>query len=86
MPKRGFTNVNHVEYQVINTGVLNERFADGDVVDVALLVKERLANRTLPVKLLNKGPITKKLTITVNAASQAATKAVQAAGGKVEVL
>lgn len=71
---------------MVNTGVLEERFADGTVIDVELLVKERLANRTLPVKLLNKGKLTKKFTISVHAASGTAVQSVQAAGGKVEVL
>lgn len=86
LPKRGFTNVNHVEYQVINTGILNERFETNTHIDIELLVKERLANKTKPVKLLNKGQINKKFTIVVHAASAAAIKAVELAQGKVEVL
>ncbi|PAF55389.1 50S ribosomal protein L15 [Mycoplasmopsis agassizii] len=86
LPKRGFNNVNHVEYQVVNLGVLNERFENKTVIDIELLVKERLANRTLPVKLLNKGSLEKSFTIKVNAASEAAKEAVKKAGGSVEVI
>lgn len=56
------------------------------MIDIELLVKERLANRTLPVKLLNKGSLEKSFTIKVNAASEAAKEAVKKAGGSVEVI
>ena len=58
-----------------------------DTVDAEALHKARLArNKNEPIKLLANGKLTKKLTIKVNAASQSAIKAVEAAGGKVEVI
>ncbi|OYD27191.1 50S ribosomal protein L15 [Mycoplasma testudineum] len=86
LPKRGFNNVNHVEYQVVNLDVLNERFDANTVVDIELLVQERLANKTLPVKVLARGKIEKPLTLKVHSASSSAIKAIEAAGGKVEVI
>ena len=72
MPKRGFKNVNRKEYAIINLNDLN-RFDDGS---------EELAG----VKLLANGELKVKLTVKVNKASEAAKKAVEAAGGTVEVI
>lgn len=87
LPKRGFNNVNHIEYQVVSLSSLEEKFKANDVVDIELLHKTKLArNKNLPIKLLANGKLTKNMTIKVNAASQSAIKAVEAAGGKVEVI
>lgn len=87
LPKRGFKNVNHIKYQIISLSSLENKFNSNDVVDLDTLHKVKLArNKNEPVKLLSNGKLTKKLTIKVNAASQSAIKAVEAVGGKVEVI
>lgn len=87
LPKRGFNNVNHIEYQVVSLSSLDAKFNANDTVDAEALHKAKLArNKNEPIKLLANGKITKSLTIKVNAASQSAIKAVEAAGGKVEVI
>lgn len=87
LPKRGFNNVNHVEYQVVSLASIDKMFNVDDVVDIEKLHQTKLArNKNMPVKLLANGKITKKLTIKVDAASQSAIAAVQAVGGKVEVI
>ena len=86
LPKRGFNNVNHIEYQVISLSDLEIKFEDGAIVDAKALKKAGLANRNFPIKLLNNGEIKKKLTIKVHAASATAIKTVEKAGGKVELL
>jgi large subunit ribosomal protein L15 len=83
LPKRGFHNPDRVEFQVVNVGSLATAAA-GTVVDVAWLKGQRLVRRPGPVKLLAGGELKVALTIKVNAASEAAKKAVEAAGGKVE--
>jgi large subunit ribosomal protein L15 len=83
LPKRGFTNHMRVEFQVINIGRLADAAA-GTVVDKAWLKEQRLVRRPGPIKLLAGGEIKVALTIKVDAASEAAKKAVEAAGGKVE--
>lgn len=84
LPKRGFDNPGRVAYQVVKVGQLAAVPA-GTVVDVAWLKKQRLVRRALPVKLLAGGEIKTALTVQVDAASASATKAIEAAGGKVEV-
>ena len=83
LPKRGFKNAGRVEYQVLNVGQLATVPAN-TVVDRAWLKRQGLVRRTGPVKLLGKGEIKVALTIQVDAASASATKAIEAAGGRVE--
>ena len=83
LPKRGFTNPTRVEYQVVPVGKLAAA-ATGTTVDVAWLKAQRLVRRNGPIKLLAGGDLKVALTVKVDAASEAARKAVEAAGGKVE--
>jgi large subunit ribosomal protein L15 len=83
LPKRGFTNPGRVEYQVVAVGRLAVAAA-GTTVDTAWLKAQRLIRRSGPVKLLAGGELKVALTVKVDAASEAARQAVQAAGGKVE--
>jgi large subunit ribosomal protein L15 len=85
LPKRGFNNVG-LTYQVVNLKDLN-LFDTGATVDVtALNAKGLVKSRRKPVKLLADGEVTvKNLTVDVHASSAAAIKAVEAAGGRVNV-
>lgn len=86
MPKRGFKNINRKEYAVVNLSDLN-KFKDGSEVDLNSLQEAGLVKKQLDgVKLLAKGELKVKLTVKVNKVSAAAKKAVEAAGGSVEVI
>ena len=82
LPKRGFNNINKVNYQIVTLGQLDAKFKDGDKVSFETLVKAGLANRTLPVKILTKGSLSKKLTVNVSSASKTAIEAINKAGGE----
>ena len=84
VPKRGFKNPGRVEYQVVNVGRL-ATVAAQTVVDRGWLEEHDIVKRSGPIKLLAGGEVKVALTVRVDAASAAATKAVEAAGGKVEV-
>lgn len=84
LPKRGFKNAGRVEYQVFNTGQLASVPAN-TVVDRAWLKQQGLVRRRGPVKLLAQGEIKVALTVKVDAASAAAARAIEAAGGRLEV-
>ncbi|WP_128008850.1 50S ribosomal protein L15 [Mycoplasma sp. ATU-Cv-508] len=87
LPKRGFKNVNHVEYQIVSLTNLSKKFPVGAEVDRSALKKAGLiASTTLPVKVLANGKLTHKLNLKINAISKTARQAVEKAGGKVEVL
>lgn len=87
IPKRGFNNIFAKEIAIVNVAALDQRFNDGDVVDVAALVKSGLVKKELDgVKVLGNGEITKKLTVQANAFSDSAKEKIEAAGGKAEVI
>ena len=83
LPKRGFINPTRVEYHVVQVGRLAGAPA-GTTIDAAWLRSARLVRRKGPIKLLAGGELKAALTVKVDAASEAAKKAVEAAGGKVE--
>jgi large subunit ribosomal protein L15 len=86
LPKRGFRPRNRVEAEVVNVGVL-AGFGEGATVDVEALAKRGLIPGSgRPVKLLAEGAAPKNLTVKVNAASAAALKKIEDAGGRVELL
>jgi len=90
LPKRGFNKPNRKEYAVTNLGLI-QKFIDAGKLDAAAitedaLVASGLVRRKLDgVRVLAKGEITAKATITVTGASEAAVKAVEAAGGQLTV-
>ncbi|GGK41489.1 50S ribosomal protein L15 [Deinococcus malanensis] len=81
LPKRGFNNVG-TTYEVIKLGQLGA--LEGDTFDrEALMLAGLVRRKNWPVKLLATGEVTRAVTVHVDAASAAAVKAVEAAGGKV---
>ncbi len=65
---------------------MDNAFKANDVVTKEILLEKRITRRkTMPVKVLGNGKITKALTIQVQAISASAKAAIEAAGGKVEV-
>ncbi|UCG16568.1 MAG: 50S ribosomal protein L15 [Phycisphaerales bacterium] len=88
LPKRGFSNVNFTtRYSVVNLHDLQERFSDGDLVNLQVLIEARLVrNERLPVKVLGDGTLTKKLTVEAAKFSRRAADAITAAGGQVRVI
>src|SRR5262245_9178512 len=84
LPKRGFKNPMRTEFQVLNVGQL-ANVAANTVVDRSWLEDRGMIRRSGPIKLLAKGEIKVALTVRVDAASATATRAIEAAGGRVEV-
>ena len=83
LPKKGFTNIFKVRYNVVNLKDL-DRFEPGAVITVELLKEKGLLKRRGPVKLLSDGEVTAAYTIVLDRTSSAARKKIEAAGGKVE--
>ncbi|MCW5947431.1 MAG: 50S ribosomal protein L15 [Fimbriimonadales bacterium] len=82
--KKGFRNINHKEYAVINVGMLEEKFKDGDVVTLEALVKQGLIGNTKDgLKILGFGELNKKLKVSASAFSKAAEEKIKSAGGEV---
>ena len=87
IPKRGFTNIFRVGYQVVNLRDLDRVFDAGDTVSLELLAERGLIRRgDTPVKILAAGELGKKLTVQAHAFSKNAQAGIEAAGGSCEVV
>ena len=86
IPKRGFTNIFRVEFQVVNLRDLERVFSDGDTVSVDSLVDKGLVRGKKPVKVLGDGELKKKLTVQVHKFSASAKDGIEKAGGRCEVV
>lgn len=82
VPKlKGFTNPNHVKYQVVNVESLNV-FEDNEEVNVVKLFEKKLiSHKEKPVKLLGNGDLKKKLSIKVDRVSKSAQEKIEKAKG-----
>jgi large subunit ribosomal protein L15 len=93
-PKRGFNSHFPTDTQVVNLGAIDKK-VKGDVVDAAALVAAGLVKSAKhPIKVLAGGgaegkgveKISRALQIKANKFSAKALEAIQAAGGKAEVI
>jgi large subunit ribosomal protein L15 len=84
MPKlKGFTNINRIDYQVVNVGSLNI-FEDNDAIDViSLFEKKLICRKDQPVKILGDGELKKKLAIKVDKFSASAKEKIEKAKGSI---
>ena len=84
--RRGFRNINRVEYIAVNVGDLAV-FQAGTTVDPDVLRGVGLVkNRSLPVKVLGGGDLEHALTVRASKFSESARAKIEAAGGTVEEL
>lgn len=81
----GFTHPRRVDMEVLNLDVLEAKVPAGSY-DIPALVALRVLSGNRPVKLLGRGELKKKLSLTVNAASKSAKAAVEKAGGTVTIV
>lgn len=88
MPKRGFKSMNRVEYKVFNLGQIDYLVEKYDLAEFTIenLYINGLINRTDVVKILGNGDISSKANFVVNAVSEKAKAAIEAAGGTVTIL
>lgn len=85
LPKFGFKNINRVEYKAINIGDLDTLAAAKGLEKVTLddLRAAGFISRKQLVKILANGTITRAIAVEPNAFSEAAQKAIEAAGGSI---
>lgn len=82
----GFTHPRRQDYEPLNLDVLEEKLEAGSYDPASLREKRILRRGTDPVKLLSRGTISKKFSLSVHAASVKAKEAVEKAGGTVTIL
>lgn len=88
IPKRGFKNAHRIEFKVFNLGQIEQIVEKYGITEFSLetLFINGLVNRNDKVKILANGEMKSKLTFKVNAVSEKAKSAIEAAGGTVEIL
>lgn len=91
VPKRGFTNIFKVYFQVVNMTRLQKladanAFADGNVNAVVLYKSGVLSKAAAPYKILGDGQLTAKLNIEAHAFSQTAKDKIEAVGGTIKTI
>jgi large subunit ribosomal protein L15 len=89
VPKFGFTNINRVEYQGINLDTLQQLVDEKKIkgtVDFETLVSLGKAGKNDLVKILGRGELKTKLTVTAHKFTATAKAAIEAAGGEAVTL
>lgn len=88
LPKRGFNNINRVEYKVFNLGQVDHLIEKYELKEFSLenLYINGLISRTDLVKVLGNGELKNKVTFKINGVSDKAKAAIEAAGGTVEIV
>ncbi|MGB3605977.1 MAG: 50S ribosomal protein L15 [Psychroserpens sp.] len=89
VPKFGFTNINRIEYQGINLDKLQELVDNKvikDAVDFQTLVGLGLVGKNEVLKILGRGELKAKLSVTAHKFTATAKAAIEAAGGEAVTL
>jgi large subunit ribosomal protein L15 len=84
LPKRGFTNIFKVYYQIVNVGDLNALEAHTVVTPELLQETGKIKSLRKPIKILGEGELTVSLTVHADKFSQTAKQKIIAAGGAAE--
>jgi large subunit ribosomal protein L15 len=85
LPKRGFTNIFKVEYEVVNLDRL-AKLSESDITPEVLRKAGVVNGKNALVKVLGQGELSKALTISAHKFSKSAQEKIEKAGGKVTVL
>jgi large subunit ribosomal protein L15 len=89
VPKFGFTNINRKEYQGINLDTLQQMVDEKkikDSIDLDTMMAFRLTSKNDLVKILGRGELKAKLTVTAHKFTASAKAAIEAAGGEAVTL
>ena len=88
VPKRGFKNPHRVEYKVLNLGQIEQLAEKYSLTEFSLenLYINGLMAQNDRIKVLGNGELNGKFTFKVNAVSEKAKAAIEAAGGSVEIV
>ena len=84
LARRGFSNYPFKkEWQIVNLSQIEKCYEVSQTIDIVSLIKKGLIKKKLPVKILAKGDLTKKLNFCVAAASASAKEKIEKAGGSI---
>ncbi len=88
IPKRGFKNPNRVDFVALNVGRLESISGKHNIktINMETLVESGIVRKNDKVKILGGGEIKSKLDVKAHACSESAKKAIETAGGSVEII
>lgn len=86
VPKHGFTNVFRKEYSIVNLKSLGDMIVSGTITPQALVDFGLVKRKSLPIKILGNGDLTKAIVVQAHKFSKSAEAKIRAAGGRVEVI
>ena len=88
LPKRGFKNINRVEYVAINLKRLQEISDKFNLtsIDLDSLVANGIVKKKEKIKILANGELNCKLAVTAHAYSAKAKEAIEAQGGTINLV
>ncbi len=87
LPKKGFTNIFKVHYQIVNVGDIQKIDSEEKEIDVQWLFDNGLVHsKEGRVKILGNGDLSKGISITAHAFSKTAREKIEKAKGKAEVI
>ncbi len=86
LPKRGFTNIHRVPFQVVNVADLEKVAKVDEITPKVMLENGLVSKKGLPVKILGHGEIKAKVNVSANAFSKSAVEKIKAAGGRTRTL
>ena len=85
LPKRGFTNINRVEYQVVNLFQL-QQLEETEITPEVLNARGLIGHPRRPVKVLGTGDLSRNVTVSAHKFSRSAREKIEGAGGSVQEL
>ncbi len=88
LPKRGFKNINSVEYVPFNLSRLSQiaEKLDTNEITLAVLLTNGYITRLDKVKVLGQGKLSKKLALQAHACSATAKQAIEENGGSINLV
>jgi large subunit ribosomal protein L15 len=85
--KKGFRNINHKDFAIVNLDDLQNLFEEGaEITPETLIASGIIAKHKDGVKILAFGELSKKLTVRAHKFSKAAVAAIEAKGGEAVTL
>jgi len=84
--KRGFTNINRLEYNEVNLDQLTVFGANQDVTPDTLAQARLLRDVNKPIVILGRGEVNAALKVSVHRVTKGAREKIEAAGGAVEII
>ncbi|MCK4889306.1 MAG: 50S ribosomal protein L15 [Candidatus Aminicenantes bacterium] len=85
IPKRGFTNIFKVTYNVVNVGDIDKSGLDELNIEV-LLENRMIRDKRLRLKILGDGELSRKVKVSAHKFSKTAIEKIEKSGGEVVVL